>query len=140
MEFLSQNMQIIVAATAVLLVLLIMLAVWRALSPRLSGRRGQRLGITEYYEIDKSRRLVLVRRDNVEHLVMIGGAHDMVIESGITAGAIASSYNAAPAPEPSPAVRAAPRPPVFGDRKQPPLRPTPDPATPPVRPREEPEL
>ena len=30
------------------------------------------------------RRLVLVRRDNVEHLVLIGGPQDVVIEPGIS--------------------------------------------------------
>ena len=48
------------------------------------GRKGQRLGISEYHEIDKTRRLVLVRRDETEHLVLIGGGQDLVIESGIS--------------------------------------------------------
>ena len=74
MEFLSQNMQVIVSALLVLALLLIVMFTWRAVSPRMMGRRGQRLGISEYHEIDKSRRLVLVRRDNVEHLILIGGA------------------------------------------------------------------
>jgi flagellar protein FliO/FliZ len=52
-----------------------------------SDRRGRapRLGITDFFDIDKDgRRLVIVRRDNVEHLIMIGGPHnDMLIESSI---------------------------------------------------------
>lgn len=138
MEFLNQNMQVILAAIVVLLVLIIVLAVWRAVGPRMSGRRGQRLGISEYYEIDKTRRLVLVRRDNVEHLILIGGGQDIVIEPGITPAAIAAAYgNVAPEPAPAPQ-RAAPRPPVFGDRKPPPLRPVAEPA--PARSRDEPEI
>lgn len=136
MEFLNQNTQVIVSAIAVLVLLLIVLGAWRALSPRMSGRRGQRLGISEYYELDKTRRLVLLRRDNVEHLVLIGGSQDLVIESGITPVAAASSFQP---PEPT-TTRAAPRPPVFGDRKPPPLRPPGEPAAAPTRPREEPEL
>ena len=113
MEFLSQNMQVIVAAAVALLVLLVVMLAWRTFSPRMSGRRGQRLGISEFYEIDKSRRLVLVRRDQTEHLLLIGGHSDVVVETGL----------AAPATAPAPgASRAAPRPPVFGDRKTPPLR------------------
>ena len=96
MDFISQNMQVIVAALAVLALLVIVLVGWRALSPRISGRRGQRLGISEYHELDKSRRLVLVRRDNVEHLILIGGAQDLVIEPGITAAAIAAAYTPSP--------------------------------------------
>ena len=117
MEFLTQNMQVIVAALAVLALLVIFLLTWRALSPRMSGRRGQRLGISEYHELDKSRRLVLVRRDNVEHLILIGGAQDLVIEPGITAAAIAAAYTPSPVGPDSPSFRPAPRAPVFGDRR-----------------------
>jgi hypothetical protein len=35
--------------------------------------------------VDAKRRLVLIRRDNVEHLIMIGGPTDIVIETGIGA-------------------------------------------------------
>jgi hypothetical protein len=34
--------------------------------------------------VDARRRLVLVRRDGIEHLIMIGGPTDIVIESGIS--------------------------------------------------------
>lgn len=133
MDFLNQNMQVIVAGVAALAVILILLAVWRAISPRMSGRRGQRLGISEYHEIDKSRRLVLIRRDNVEHLIMIGGPEDLLVESGITASGMAASYAPFPASTieamAAPPVRPAPRPAVFGERKPPPLRSV-DPATP----------
>jgi hypothetical protein len=117
MEFLNQNMQVVMSAAAVLALLLILMLGWRALSPRMSGRRGQRLGISEYHEIDKSRRLVLVRRDNVEHLILIGGGQDLVIEPGITAAAIAAAYTPSPvAPDPAP-IRPAPRAPTFTERK-----------------------
>ena len=69
-----------------LLVLLVaLLVIWRWLNQRVRGRRGQRLGINEYQELDQSRRLVLVRRDNVEHLLLIGGPNDLVVESHIAA-------------------------------------------------------
>ena len=54
--------------------------------PRMAaGRRSKnaRLAITDAASIDDRRRIVLVRRDDVEHLIMIGGANDMVIESDI---------------------------------------------------------
>jgi hypothetical protein len=125
MEFLTQNMQVIVAALAVLALLVIFLLAWRTLSPRMSGRRGQRLGISEYHELDKSRRLVLVRRDNVEHLILIGGAQDLVIEPGITAAAIAAAYTPSPVGPDSPSFRPAPRAPAFGDRRPPAPKPEP---------------
>jgi flagellar protein FliO/FliZ len=138
MEFLNQNMQVAVAALAVLALLLIVMLTWRAISPRMSGRRGQRLGISEYQEIDKLRRLVLVRRDNVEHLILIGGNQDLVIEPGITPAAIAAAYAPSPAtPEPG-SFRPAPRAPGFTERRPAAARPA-DPLQPPPR-REEPEL
>ena len=48
------------------------------------GRRGTRLGIVEAAVVDKKRRLVLIRRDSVEHLVMIGGPQDVVVENNIS--------------------------------------------------------
>ena len=128
MEFLSQNIQTIVVAASVLLVLFVVIGVWRAFSPRVSGgRRGQRLGISEYYEVDKDRRLVIVRRDGVEHLVLIGGPQDLVIEQNI---------GSAEAVLPGQA-RLAPRAPVF---KTQPIRTAPEAAPAPGRTREDPEL
>jgi len=42
-----------------------------------------RLAVTDAAAIDTRRRLVLLRRDDVEHLILIGGPTDMVIESDI---------------------------------------------------------
>ena len=47
--------------------------------------RQPRLGIVDVFEMDRQRQLVLLRRDNVEHLVMIGGPNDLVIEASIVA-------------------------------------------------------
>lgn len=44
----------------------------------------RRLDVVEHQSIDGRRRLVLVRRDNVEHLIMTGGPVDVVIETGIS--------------------------------------------------------
>ncbi len=56
-------------------------------SPFIRGgkNRQPRLQVLDATAVDARRRLVLVRRDNVEHLVMIGGPTDVVIESGIGA-------------------------------------------------------
>lgn len=42
-----------------------------------------RLGVVEQASVDARRRLVLIRRDGVEHLIMTGGPVDVVIETGI---------------------------------------------------------
>jgi flagellar protein FliO/FliZ len=48
------------------------------------GRTRQpRLGLVDAFSLDGQRQLVLVRRDNVEHLVMIGGPNDVLVESQI---------------------------------------------------------
>jgi hypothetical protein len=44
-----------------------------------------RLGVTEQASVDARRRLLLIRRDGVEHLIMTGGPVDVVIETGIQA-------------------------------------------------------
>ncbi|MCO5066016.1 MAG: flagellar biosynthetic protein FliO [Rhizobiaceae bacterium] len=46
--------------------------------------RKARLAIMDATAIDTHRRLVLVRRDDVEHLLLIGGHSDIVVESDIS--------------------------------------------------------
>lgn len=50
-----------------------------------NANRGRmpRLAVIDAAAVDGRRRLVLVRRDNVEHLLMIGGPSDIVVEPNI---------------------------------------------------------
>ena len=50
-----------------------------------NSNRGRmpRLAVIDATAVDGRRRLVLVRRDNIEHLLMIGGPSDIVVESNI---------------------------------------------------------
>jgi flagellar protein FliO/FliZ len=66
---------------------LIGLAAWlmRRFGPAMRLGRSGRLGLVETIVLDSRRRLVLVRRDNVEHLLLLGGTGDLVIEGGINA-------------------------------------------------------
>lgn len=90
-EILTENgTKFIVAAVVVLLGLLCLaLVLWivrgRPSSPFIRGGRNRlpRLAVLDAAAIDTRRRLVLVRRDDVEHLIMIGGPTDVVIESRI---------------------------------------------------------
>jgi flagellar protein FliO/FliZ len=72
------------------------------------GLRGRqpRLAVIDYASVDGRRRLILVRRDNVEHLVMIGGPTDVVVEANIVRAAPAARDIAVPRP---PAIEPAPR-------------------------------
>lgn len=45
--------------------------------------RHRRLGVVEAASVDARRKLILVRRDDVEHLIMTGGPVDVLIETGI---------------------------------------------------------
>ena len=64
--------------------------------------RLPRLGVIDYASVDSRRRLVLVRRDNVEHLVMIGGPTDVVVEANIAkAGPVSRGTAIVGDPEPA---------------------------------------
>jgi hypothetical protein len=56
--------------------------------------RERRLSYVERAYIDGGRRLVLIRRDGVEHLLLIGGPVDLVIETGIPAGPLPQRQSA----------------------------------------------
>jgi hypothetical protein len=47
------------------------------------GRQQPRLAVIDAANVDGRRRLVLIRRDNIEHLLMIGGPSDVVVEANI---------------------------------------------------------
>lgn len=48
------------------------------------GRTGRRrLTVVDSAAIDSKRKVVIIRRDNVEHVIMTGGPADLVIESGL---------------------------------------------------------
>ncbi|MFZ1923940.1 MAG: flagellar biosynthetic protein FliO, partial [Xanthobacteraceae bacterium] len=59
--------------------------------------RQPRLAVIDYASVDGRRRLILVRRDNVEHLLMIGGPSDIVVEPNIVR-AVAAPRDAARPP------------------------------------------
>ncbi|HWM82913.1 MAG TPA: flagellar biosynthetic protein FliO [Pseudolabrys sp.] len=74
----------------VVVIALIALAAWlvrRFGASRLGNgaTRGRqpRLAVIDAASVDGRRRLVLIRRDNIEHLLMIGGPSDIVIEPNI---------------------------------------------------------
>lgn len=61
----------------------------------LGGRR--RLSVVEYAILDGKSRLVLVRRDNVEHLLVLGPTAAVVVESGIAGASGAAAPGEGPA-------------------------------------------
>jgi hypothetical protein len=60
-------------------------------TPRFFAQRSRRLAFIERTALDGGRKLLLVRRDDVEHLILIGGPIDLVVETGIRAELIAGA-------------------------------------------------
>src|SRR5690606_41923977 len=77
----------IVLAVLVLIVLLVVLRVIKTMRSGTfihGGRnRAPRLAVVDATAVDAPRRLVLGRRDNIEHLILIGGPTGCVIEPGL---------------------------------------------------------
>jgi len=77
---------------AIGVIIVIIVAIWvlmhlRPPSPFIRGGRNRkpRLFVVDAAAVDARRRVVLIRRDNVEHLVMIGGPNDILLETRIPA-------------------------------------------------------
>jgi len=54
--------------------------------PTLNRNRQPRIAVMDAANIDARRRLLLIRRDNVEHLILVGGPSDIVVEQSIMRG------------------------------------------------------
>lgn len=67
-----------------------------SLSNAAARGRQPRLAVIEHSQVDNRRKLVIVRRDNVEHLIMIGGPTDILIEANIVRGQAATRDVSAP--------------------------------------------
>lgn len=74
-------------ASLLLVLALFAFAAWAAKrylpAARVGARPGRRLSVIEVAMLDTRRRLVLVRRDDVEHLILLGQSSETVIERGI---------------------------------------------------------
>lgn len=116
-----------------IVIVLIVLAVWLLkLLSNVSGNaargRNKRLSVVDTLVLDQKRQLLIVRRDDVEHLILVGGPQDVVVETGIavpeapaaqaparrplpTLGMRRPAQPAAPAPQASEPVQPAVKPP-----------------------------
>lgn len=102
---------------AILLVLWLLKLLSRA-SGNMARGRNKRLAVVDSLALDPKRQLLIIRRDDVEHLILTGGPQDVVIETGI---AVEEAPAAQPARRPIPMVAA--RKPAPG--KVPPVVPVP---------------
>jgi flagellar protein FliO/FliZ len=126
-----------VKALIVILILAILIgviawAVRRFSGDRISAVAGRgrqpRLAVIDGAEVYGRRRLILIRRDNVEHLLLIGGPTDLVIEPNIVRAVAAPASSRTPA-----TVDTLPRTVPLGDAGTWPLQPEPAPMPRPQR-------
>ncbi|MEO9297490.1 flagellar biosynthetic protein FliO [Devosia alba] len=71
-----------------IVLVLIVLGVWLLkllfnVSSKATRGRNRRLAVIESLALDPKRQLLIIRRDNVEHLILTGGPQDVVVETGI---------------------------------------------------------
>jgi flagellar protein FliO/FliZ len=101
--------------------------------------RMPRLAVIDAAAVDNRRRLVLVRRDNIEHLLMIGGPTDIVVEANIVRATTARDQipqrNGGSAEQPPPRITPLPEASIWtdGDPLDLPEPQMPEPAPRPVR-------
>jgi hypothetical protein len=119
----SRALQVLLGVIVLLVIVGVVFGLYRLIFahrlrvPGASRGRAPRLGVVDVFSLDGQRQLVIVRRDNVEHLLMIGGPNDIVVEPQILRSAVngASSREAVKPQSPSEppveaATMAAPRP------------------------------
>jgi flagellar protein FliO/FliZ len=89
---------------AILLVLWLLKLVFRASGNAVRGR-NRRLAVVDSLALDPKRQLLIIRRDNVEHLILVGGPQDMVVETGIAVEDAAAAAQPTRRPVPMAAAR-----------------------------------
>lgn len=98
-----------------IVVVLIVLGVWLLklvfnASSSVARGRNRRLAVVDTLALDPKRQLLIIRRDDVEHLILVGGPQDVVIEANI---AVEEAEAAQPTRRPVPVVATRkPAPPV----------------------------
>jgi hypothetical protein len=128
-SFLTALFALGAVVVAIVLVLWLLKLLARA-SGNVTRGRNRRLSVVDTLSLDPKRQLLIVRRDNVEHLILTGGTHDLVIETGIAVEDIPAQPTRRPIPtvpsrkpEPAPATKARVVAPA-------PVAPTPEPEVP----------
>jgi len=132
------------AALVLLVIVLVIIKLVRNLTfgTFVAGGRNRktRLAVMDATAVDSHRRLVLIRRDDIEHLLLIGGPTDVVVERDIRLSAPrrpALTGDGGLQPVPATAAPAArPRPPQPAPARQAPAPQPVNMAPPPARPRQ----
>lgn len=86
----TQAIAVVLALVVVLLLFSLFVFVLKRLmgsNAPLNRSRQPRVAVMDSTTVDTRRRLVLIRRDNIEHLLLIGGPSDVVVEQNIVRNA-----------------------------------------------------
>ncbi|WP_062011388.1 flagellar biosynthetic protein FliO [Aureimonas sp. AU4] len=133
-DSLAPIVSVVVSAAIVILLALVIIGLAKRVFAGTGGMGGRsrapRLAILDVSPVDPKRKLVLVRRDDTEHLLLIGGQNDLVVESGIQR-VRTRPVDAPAAGRTEPDMPTEPRPPM-PQRRVPPVKP--QAAPPPVAP------
>lgn len=81
-SILTAFLALVVVIALILLVLWVMKVMFKA-TGTVGRTRNRRLSVVDQLSLDPKRQLLILRRDNVEHLVLIGGPQDVLIEANI---------------------------------------------------------
>jgi hypothetical protein len=89
-----------------IVLILIVLGLWALkwltkATGNLGRGKDKRLVVVDKAVVDGKRQVVIIRRDNVEHMIMTGGPQDLVIESGFAAPEPPQPQRRGPAPRPA---------------------------------------
>ncbi len=103
----------------VAVIAMIIVAVWGAKRLGLGTAtgfraKGRRLSLLEVMPLDQKRKLVLVRHDETDHLLLLGATHEMLLSSS---AAPVAAPTAAPTPTPQPGDPARKSPFLSADRE-----------------------
>lgn len=84
----SENTILNAAFALGIVLMLILFGLWAmkfflSASSNMARGRNRRLTVVESVQIDARHKVTILRRDNVEHVIMTGGAQDVVLETGI---------------------------------------------------------
>ncbi len=98
----SENTVLTAVFALGLVLVLVVMALWAMkvifkASGNMARGRVRRLTVVDTVQIDARRQMVIVRRDNVEHVILTGGPQDMVVESSVPVERPAAARRTLPA-------------------------------------------
>ena len=84
----SDNTWLTAAFALGIVLILVVIGVWLlklifGATGRVARGRNRRLAVVDTLALDPKRQLLIIRRDDVEHLILTGGPQDVVVETGI---------------------------------------------------------